>query len=28
VGIRNKRNRAGWDQAYMEKVLEISVPSI
>lgn len=28
VGIRNKRNRAGWDQAYMEKVLQIGVLSI
>jgi predicted transposase YbfD/YdcC len=28
VGIKNKRNRAGWDQAYMEKVLEIGVLSI
>lgn len=28
VGIKNKRNRAGWDQSYMEKVLEIGVLSI
>ncbi len=25
VGIKNKRNRAGWDTAYMAKVLEIEV---
>ena len=28
VGIKNKRSRAGWDQAYMRKVLEIGVLSI
>ena len=28
VGIKNKRSRAGWDQAYMEQVLELNVPSI
>lgn len=28
VGIKNKRNRAGWDTAYMAKVLEIEVLSI
>lgn len=28
VGIKNKRSRAGWDPAYMEKVLEIGVLSI
>ena len=28
VGIKNKRSRAGWDQAYMEQVLEINVLSI
>ena len=28
VGIKNKRSRAGWDQAYLEQVLELNVPSI
>jgi predicted transposase YbfD/YdcC len=28
VGIKNKRSRAGWDQAYMEQVLEINMLSI
>ena len=28
VGIKNKRNRAGWDSAYMGKVLQIGVLSI
>ena len=28
VGIKNKRSRAGWDPAYMAKVLEIEVLSI
>jgi predicted transposase YbfD/YdcC len=28
VGIKNKRSRARWDQAYMEKFLEIGVLSI
>ena len=28
ASIKSKRNRAGWDQAYMEKVLDISVLSI
>jgi hypothetical protein len=25
VGVDNKRKRAGWDQPYMEKVLEIGM---
>jgi hypothetical protein len=28
VGLKNKRSRAGWDPAYMAKVLEIEVLSI
>ncbi len=28
VGLKNKRSRAGWDQAYMRKVLDIGALSI
>lgn len=28
IGLKNKRSRAGWDPAYMRKVLDIGVLSI
>jgi len=28
VGIKNKRSRAGWDPAYMQKVLDLGVLAI